>query len=67
MDPQIDEDIRQNRDRDTREAMRQQLTAAGHDPAAVDAAWERVEASSTRPAPRPLVVTGTCYSPLFTR
>lgn len=47
---QIDEYIRQNRDRYTREAIRQQLTAAGHDLAAIDAAWERVEASSTTPA-----------------
>jgi hypothetical protein len=50
MDPQIDEYIRQNRDRYGPEAIRQQLTAAGHDPAAIDAAWERVGASSTTPA-----------------
>lgn len=42
----VDEYIRLNRDRYTREAIRQQLTAAGHDPAAVDAAWERLVASS---------------------
>jgi hypothetical protein len=46
MDPQIDEYIRQNRDRYTREAIRDQLTHAGHDPAAVDAAWDRLAASS---------------------
>jgi hypothetical protein len=51
MDPQqIDEYIRQNRERYTREAIRQQLTAAGHDTAAIDAGWERVEASLTTPA-----------------
>lgn len=51
MDPQqIDEYIRQNREQYTREAIRQQLTASGHDSAAITAAWERVEASSTTPA-----------------
>ena len=42
----IDEYIRQNRGRYTREAIRQQLTESGHDPAAVDAAWDRLAASS---------------------
>jgi hypothetical protein len=51
MDPQqIDEYIRQNQERYTREAIRQQLTDAGHDTAAIDAGWARVEASSTPPA-----------------
>ena len=49
MDPQIDEYIRQNRDRYTREAIRQQLIAAGHDRSAIDAGWERVGAVSTTP------------------
>ena len=43
---QIDEYIRQNRDRYTHEAIRQQLTAAGHDPAAIDAAWDRLAATA---------------------
>lgn len=43
---QIDEYIQQNRERYTREAIRQQLTAAGHDTATIDAAWERSGASS---------------------
>ena len=42
----IDEYIRLNRERYTREAIRQQLTAAGHDPAAIDAAWERLAATA---------------------
>ena len=45
----IDDYIRQNRERYTREAIRQQLTAAGHDPSAIDAAWDRLAA--TAPAP----------------
>ena len=34
--------IRANRDRYSREAIRAQLIAAGHDSAAIDAAWEKV-------------------------
>jgi len=49
---QIDEYIRQNRDRYTREAVRQQLIAAGHDPVAIEAAWERIAASSAAPPRR---------------
>lgn len=41
MDPNIDEYVRANRDRYTHEAIREQLIAAGHDPATVDAALER--------------------------
>jgi hypothetical protein len=48
MDPRIDEYIRSNRATYTREAIRAQLVNAGHDPADVDAAWDRVEAG---PAP----------------
>jgi len=52
MDPKIDDYIWENRERYTREAIREQLVAAGHDPAAVDAAWDRVAgepAAPTRP------------------
>lgn len=45
----IDEYIRANQARYTREAVRQQLVAAGHDPASIDAAWERVSASERAP------------------
>jgi hypothetical protein len=48
----IDDYIRQNHDRYTREAVRDQLLAAGHDPAAIDAAWARVDEG--RPAATPL-------------
>ena len=40
MDEQIRDYIRANRDRYTREAIRGQLLAAGHDPARVDAIWD---------------------------
>jgi hypothetical protein len=49
---EVDEYIRANRDRYTREAITQQLIAAGHDRATVDAAWERADAdASADPAP----------------
>lgn len=48
MDPSIEEYIRQNRHRYTREAIREQLIAAGHDPSAIDQAL-RAE-SASRPA-----------------
>lgn len=37
----MDEYIKQNRDRYTREAIERQLREAGHDQAEIDAAWER--------------------------
>ena len=42
MDPSIDEYIRANRDKYTRQAIREQLLAAGHDIASVDAALAQV-------------------------
>jgi hypothetical protein len=42
MDPRIADYIRANRDRYTREAIRDQLIAAGHAPADVDRAWEEL-------------------------
>ena len=42
----IDNYIEQNKSRYTREAIREQLVAAGHDPAAIDDAWERLGASN---------------------
>jgi hypothetical protein len=55
MDPdsQIDAYIRENRGRYTREAVRQQLIAAGHAPEAIDAAWERVARASPATPQRP--------------
>ena len=47
---EIDEYIRANRGRYTREAITQQLCTAGHDPADVEAAWVRV-AEAPREAP----------------
>jgi hypothetical protein len=44
MDPRIEEYIRANRRTYTREAIRQQLIDAGHDPAAIDATWEMMHA-----------------------
>lgn len=49
MDPRIDEYIRQNRDRYTREAIRDQLIAAGHDPAAIDKALDEAWSESPNP------------------
>jgi hypothetical protein len=40
MDPMIEECIRQNRNTYTREAIRDQLIAAGHDPAAINKALD---------------------------
>jgi hypothetical protein len=45
--------IRANRDRYTREAIRAQLIAAGHDSAAIDAAWDEVGRSAKPDAPAP--------------
>jgi hypothetical protein len=44
MDPRIADFIRANRKRYTREAIRQQLVEAGHDPADIDATWEMLHA-----------------------
>lgn len=45
----IDDYIRENRDRYTREAIHEQLLAAGHNVASIDAAWERVGNGSEPP------------------
>lgn len=42
MDPKIDAYIRENREKYTGEAIRDQLIASGHDPAAVDEAIQRL-------------------------
>lgn len=44
MDPRIVDFIRANRQRFTREAIRQQLIEAGHDPAEIDATWAALDA-----------------------
>src|SRR5688500_1867593 len=44
MDPRIADFIRANRETYTRQAMREQLINAGHDPAAIDATWAALEA-----------------------
>lgn len=43
MDPRIADFIRDNRRRYTREAIRQQLIEAGHEPAAIDATWAALD------------------------
>ena len=49
----IDTYIRDNRDRYTRTALDEQLRAAGHDDAAIEAAWARAEAGDDdAPPPR---------------
>jgi hypothetical protein len=53
MDPKSDairDYILANRDRYTREAIREQLTAAGHSPDHVDRTWEELAASQPRPS-----------------
>lgn len=47
----IDEYIEQNKATYTREAIRENLVTAGHDPAAIDEAWERLGASNAAPKP----------------
>jgi hypothetical protein len=44
MDPRIADFIRDNRQRYTREVIRQQLIDAGHDPAEIDATWAALDA-----------------------
>jgi hypothetical protein len=51
MDPKIGDYIRENRDKYTREAIREQLIAAGHDPEAVDAELERSAGQYAAPTP----------------
>jgi hypothetical protein len=51
MHDEIDEYIRANRDRYTREAITGQLLEAGHDRAAVDAAWARAQEGAASRAP----------------
>jgi hypothetical protein len=41
---ELDDYLRANRDAYTRDALTQRLVDAGHDPAAVEAAWSRIEA-----------------------
>jgi hypothetical protein len=45
--------IRANRDRYTPEALRARLIAAGHDSAAIDAAWDEVTRTAKPDAPAP--------------
>ncbi|HLE89410.1 MAG TPA: hypothetical protein VI733_05100 [Candidatus Limnocylindria bacterium] len=47
MDNPIDDYIRQNRERYTREAIREALIAGGHEPAAVEEALQRIGAQTT--------------------
>lgn len=53
MDQGIADYIRTNRDKYTRGAIRDQLLAAGHDQAAIDEAWEAVEADAPGNPPEP--------------
>ncbi len=45
----IDDYIRENRARYTREAITAELLQSGHDQAAIDAAWERLGGSTSQP------------------
>jgi hypothetical protein len=45
--PEIERYIRENRDRYTREAIERSLREAGHEQAAIDAAWAEVERDAT--------------------
>ncbi|MGN6360011.1 MAG: hypothetical protein ACTHNK_06445 [Thermomicrobiales bacterium] len=47
MTPEIERYIRENRDRYTREAIERSLREAGHEQAAIDAAWAAVERDAT--------------------
>jgi hypothetical protein len=44
VDKSVADYIRANRDKYTREAIRDQLLAAGHDQSAIDEAWRAIEA-----------------------
>jgi hypothetical protein len=51
---ELDDYLRANRDAFTREALTRRLVDEGHDPAAVDAAWARLDvADDERPHPGP--------------
>ncbi|MDQ2935831.1 MAG: hypothetical protein M3R49_12820 [Chloroflexota bacterium] len=52
MDPKIADYIRAHRDRYTREAITQQLIAAGYEPAAVEATWDALRGDAANPPPR---------------
>ncbi|MGN6563501.1 MAG: hypothetical protein ACTHMU_12665, partial [Thermomicrobiales bacterium] len=47
MTPEIERYIRENRDRYTRAAIERSLREAGHEQAAIDAAWAEVERDAT--------------------
>lgn len=56
MQPEIDpirDYIAANRDRYTRETITEQLTAAGHDKASIDEAWDELDARDPVPGERP--------------
>lgn len=55
---EIEEYIRANRQRYTRDAVTERLRAAGHDPAEIEAAWAVVE-GATASAPPPTAGPGT--------
>jgi hypothetical protein len=48
---EIDAYIRENRDRYTREALTRRLVSEGHEPAAIEAAWARIEADDAGGSP----------------
>ena len=49
----IEDYIRANRNDHSREALTAQMVAAGHDPGAIEATWNRVNESDPNSAPRP--------------
>lgn len=53
MSDPIEDYIRANRDKYAREALTEQLVAGGHNPAAVEGAWNRVGQSQPQPAWNP--------------
>jgi hypothetical protein len=50
-DNELDDYLRANRDAFTREALTRRLVDAGHDPAAVEAAWARIWGEAAEPGP----------------
>jgi hypothetical protein len=48
----LDEYLRANRDAFTREALTRRLVEAGHDPAAVEASWARIQEEESGAGPR---------------
>jgi hypothetical protein len=53
LDDYLDTYLAEHHDRYTREALTRELVEAGHDPAAIEAAWARLQTSAEPPTPAP--------------